>query len=677
MSIKQKLLSGFGALLIIIAALGMYVYNGVNTFDEISDKKAASFEQLVDVEMIKNINTSMTLEAMDLIVDKETGSISDDYTNKINQLFKEIYEFEDEITEDANGRKDKLDLIKEFMGDYRGFEKTLKTDLPALVTSRASLDAFDKMDYFIDEFGDEVADDIAQLTAMIEKDLEVASEKEAAFAEQIKLFIIIAIIGALIIAVVVSTYLIRNISTSLDNFQEGLLNFFKYLNRELPDAKLLDDSSKDEIGTMAKVVNENITITKTGVDEDRKFIDETITVLTEFEQGDLCQRISTSVDNPALMELKKVLDSMGNQMENNIENVLNVLEEYSNHNYLNKVDNSKVKNQLLDLANGVNTLGDSITAILIENKKNGLTLDNSSNTLLKNVDILNMNSNEAASSLEETAAALEEITSTIVSNTENVMDMAQFANKVVASVEEGNDLANQTTQSMEEINEQVTAINAAIGVIDQIAFQTNILSLNAAVEAATAGEAGKGFAVVAQEVRNLAARSADAAKEIKDLVENANSKTNAGKIVSDKMIHGYTDLHENINKTIELIQHVESASKEQQAGIEQINDAVTNQDQQTQQIASIAMQTQDVADNTSKISKRIVANANAKEFRGKESVEAEVLTTDSQKQVRHELKLTKKETHSSKRAPDSRTHKKPINKEEFSSQEDLGSWESF
>ena len=141
--------------------------------------------------------------------------------------------------------------------------------------------------------------------------------------------------------------------------------------------------------------------------------------------------------------------------------------------------------------------------------------------------------------------------------------MAQFANKVIVSVEEGNKLAKQTTQSMEEINEQVTAINAAIGVIDQIAFQTNILSLNAAVEAATAGEAGKGFAVVAQEVRNLASRSAEAAKEIKTLVENANSKTNDGKIISDKMIHGYTALNENINKTIELINHVESASREQ------------------------------------------------------------------------------------------------------------------
>ena len=119
---------------------------------------------------------------------------------------------------------------------------------------------------------------------------------------------------------------------------------------------------------------------------------------------------------------------------------------------------------------------------------------------------------------------------------------------------------------MTEIDKEVNAINEAITVIDQIAFQTNILSLNAAVEAATAGEAGKGFAVVAQEVRNLASRSAEAANEIKTLVQNATTKANDGKSIANQMINGYTELNENISKTIELIKDVEMASKEQQQG---------------------------------------------------------------------------------------------------------------
>ena len=427
-------------------------------------------------------------------------------------------------------------------------------------------------------------------------------------------------ISIIIFIIAFLTFISRNIIKSINIFQIGLLDFFKYLNREKDNISLLDDSSKDEIALMAEVVNENIKTTQKGIEEDRAFIDETISVLSEFEQGDLCKRISTDVKNPALNELKKVLDSMGCAMEKNIQNVLSVLEQYSNYNYLNKVDNANVKNELLQLANGVNSLGDSITSMLIENKQVGLTLNASSETLLKNVEILNDTSTEASSSIEETAAALEEITSTIASNTDSVTEMAMFANKVVISIEEGNDLAKQTTKSMEEINEQVTAINDSIGVIDQIAFQTNILSLNAAVEAATAGEAGKGFAVVAQEVRNLASRSAEAAKEIKELVENANVKTNDGKKLSEKMIHGYTSLNKNISKTIELITHVEEASKEQRTGIEQINDAVSLQDQQTQKIAIAANETNDIAIHSSSIAKKIVDNVDANEFEGKDDL---------------------------------------------------------
>ena len=427
---------------------------------------------------------------------------------------------------------------------------------------------------------------------------------------------------SIVIFLMISVFISNIIVNSLNSFKEGLLTFFSYLNRESDNVKILEATSKDEFGEMSKVLNENIVKTKKGIEEDRRLIDETILVLGEFEQGDLSQRLHIEVSNPALTQLKNVLNNMATNLELNINNVLNILEEYSNYKYINKISTKNLKEHLSKLSNGVNGLGDSITKMLKDNKSNGLTLDKSSNLLLINVDKLNISSNEAASSLEETAAAIEEITSNIRNNTESIAKMANFSEKVTNSAILGEKLANETNVSMDDINAQVTAINEAISVIDQIAFQTNILSLNAAVEAATAGEAGRGFAVVAAEVRNLANRSAEAAREIKNIVELATTKANQGKSIAGNMIEGYKELNNNISQTMNLISDIQNASKEQLLGIEQINDAVNQLDQQTQQNAMVASQSHDIAVITDEIAKLIVQDADEKEFIGKDEVQA-------------------------------------------------------
>jgi len=455
----------------------------------------------------------------------------------------------------------------------------------------------------------------------LERNKEIKEELNKTVSSVTTFILIILLIT--ILSILVTIQLIsRNIVSSLNIFQNGLLSFFAFSNKESSNVELITLDGNDEFGIMAKVINQNIQKTKAGIEEDRKLIDETISVLGEFEQGDLSQRLNTKVSNPALMQLSTVINGMGDVLEKNIENILDVLEKYSSYNYLNKVSTNGLKEQLLALANGVNSLGDSVTSMLKENKSNGLTLEQSSNVLLLNVDKLNLSSNEAAASLEETAAALEEITSNIRNNTESIAKMSMLSNGVTKAVNEGQAMANQTTTAMDEINTQVNLVNEAIGVIDNIAFQTNILSLNAAVEAATAGEAGKGFAVVAQEVRNLATRSAEAAKEIKAIVERATVKANEGKEIATNMIDGYKNLNSNISSTMNLISDIENASKEQLLGIEQINDAVNQLDQQTQQNAMIASQSHDIALSTDEIAKLIVEDANQKEFEGKNEVKA-------------------------------------------------------
>ena len=439
-------------------------------------------------------------------------------------------------------------------------------------------------------------------------------------------FSIAIVIMVIIIGIIF--FISKNIILSLSVFQSGLIGFFDYLNRKSNSVKDIYLENEDEIGKMAEVVNENIKLTKKSIEEDRVVIDQTIMILSEFEQGDLSKRLNINSSNPSLIELTKLLNQMATKMENNINSVLNILGEYTNYNYVNSVDENNIKEHFLKLAKGVNSLGKSISEMLVENKANGLTLDSSSKILLTNVNTLNQNSNLAAASIEETAAALEEVTGNISSTTSNVVKMSNHASEVTKSAEVGQELATQTTQAMDDINVQVTSINEAIKVIDQIAFQTNILSLNAAVEAATAGEAGKGFAVVAQEVRNLAARSAEAANEIKTLVENATTKANDGKKIADKMITGYDTLNNSISKTIDLISDIENASKEQQAGIVQINDSINTLDKQTQENASIASEAHDIAVQTDEISRLVVKDANEKEFIGKDSVKAKELSTN-------------------------------------------------
>ena len=429
---------------------------------------------------------------------------------------------------------------------------------------------------------------------------------------------------ALLLILLGINYLIikKTVNEPLLIINKDLDEFFAYLNRDKESIDFVHVNTKDEFGRMSKILSDNIEKTRLGIEEDRRLISETISVLGEFEHGDLCQRINIEVSNPALLQLKNVLNQMANNLENNIENVLDILEQYSKYNYLSKIPTKDLKEHLLKLANGVNTLGESITTMLIENKKNGLTLGESSNVLLENVNKLNSSSNSAAASLEETAAAIEEITSTVRSNSENITKMALLSNDVTKSVVVGEKYANQTTIAMDEINTQVNLVNEAISVIDNIAFQTNILSLNAAVEAATAGEAGKGFAVVAQEVRNLASRSAEAAREIKDIVELATKKANEGKEIANSMIEGYKELNSNISQTINLITDIQNSSKEQLLGIEQINDVVNNLDRQTQQNAQIASQTNEIAKITDGIAKVIVDDTNSKEFYGKDSVKS-------------------------------------------------------
>jgi methyl-accepting chemotaxis protein len=436
------------------------------------------------------------------------------------------------------------------------------------------------------------------------------------------IFILTGVITVVILMVLV--LISNNIRESIKTLHDGVSN----LTNQSNTISYVNLDSKDEIGEIATDFNKYIKSIEEMQKQDNLLIQDAKNVINRVKNGWYSQHIESSTTNPILNDFKNDVNSMIAATKDNFENVNVSLTKCSNFDYRGELVLANIeKGGVFEtLINNINGLKKMVTSMLVINMENGISLQQNADSLLSNVNNLSVSSNESAAALEETAAALEEVTSNISSTTENIVKMSALANDVTNSANNGQQLATQTTSAMDEINLKVTEINEAITVIDQIAFQTNILSLNAAVEAATAGEAGKGFAVVAQEVRNLASRSAEAASEIKALVESATQGANSGKQIADKMIEGYSHLNENISTTIGLIADVESASKEQLAGLQQINDAVTSLDSKTQSNANIAAATDDIARETDILAKDILKEVDKKEFDGKVKIEIKEVT---------------------------------------------------
>jgi methyl-accepting chemotaxis protein len=196
-----------------------------------------------------------------------------------------------------------------------------------------------------------------------------------------------------------------------------------------------------------------------------------------------------------------------------------------------------------------------------------------------------------ASNLEETASSMEQLTATVRQNTDNAQQANTLVRSAAAIADRGGAVVGQVVQTMAAINEGSRKIGDIIGVIDAIAFQTNILALNAAVEAARAGEQGRGFAVVASEVRNLAQRSATAAKEIKQLIGHSVQQAAAGDALASQAGVAMTEIVGSVEKITAIMAEIAVASAQQGAGIEQINLAVTEMDDMTQRNAALVEQT--------------------------------------------------------------------------------------
>ncbi|MEM1432536.1 MAG: PAS domain S-box protein [Pseudomonadota bacterium] len=240
------------------------------------------------------------------------------------------------------------------------------------------------------------------------------------------------------------------------------------------------------------------------------------------------------------------------------------------------------------LQNAINSSVGKLRATLEQIVESSRNMGLSAQTVSQGNLSLSQRTENQAATLEETAASMEEMTSTIRSNAENLREADSLAEVAREKADTGGSVVAQAVHAMDEINDASKKIADIIGVIDEIAFQTNLLALNAAVEAARAGEQGRGFAVVATEVRNLAQRSAGAAKEIKELIKDSVTKVDEGSLLVNRSGETLTEIVASVQRVNEIIGRISVASQEQAEGVDQVNQAVSNMDQMTQKNAALA-----------------------------------------------------------------------------------------
>jgi methyl-accepting chemotaxis protein len=362
--------------------------------------------------------------------------------------------------------------------------------------------------------------------------------------------------------------------------------------------RITNIEDKDLIGGVAWKINNLL-------DQVETFLRETSTAISATSHGKEYRIAMTrglkgdfvSVLEQMNKSLIKVSESYkrGDFIENKM---LPVVNEFENQNYDAQIDMSIICDEMKTYAEKINHLGLTLKRIKDDNRKHSIELENRVYDLNKYTDELINYSSRQEESLDGVSGSVGKIYEIIQNNNSLTQNMLKLSSETSESIKSGNMAAQDTQKAMDDISKGAQEINNAINAIDQIAFQTNILSLNAAVEAATAGEAGKGFAVVAGEVRNLASKSAEVAQDIKGLVETTLNKAFNGKELADTMMQNLEQLNANITRNSELINAVSKASKEQIVGIEDIN----NTTQELNNIISNSHQiTNSVKNSTSEV----------------------------------------------------------------------------
>ena len=305
--------------------------------------------------------------------------------------------------------------------------------------------------------------------------------------------------------------------------------------------------------------------------------------------GDLSARIRLDDKQGADKALSVGINELTDVIERVFNDVNRVMENMAEGDLTTAITN-EYQGVYAECKNNINGTLAKLSEFIIQIRDAADFIDSSSQEMASGNNNLSHRAEQQAASLEETAASMEELASTVKNNAQYTIQVSEVVNSASQLAQKGGGVVKSAIVAMQEINESSNKIAEIISVIDEIAFQTNLLALNASVEAARAGEHGRGFSVVATEVRNLAQRSATAAQQSNELIQNSVQKVRAGTAFVNETGAALTEIVESVAKVGDIVAHIASASAEQSAGIEQVNQAVSQMDDITQQNAALAEQ---------------------------------------------------------------------------------------
>jgi len=306
--------------------------------------------------------------------------------------------------------------------------------------------------------------------------------------------------------------------------------------------------------------------------------------------GQLGQRIALEGKDGFFRGLGQGINDLLDTLSTVFDDVAAVMGNLANGRLTNTSD-ANYQGLFAEVQSDINQTVDNLDDIVSKLRASVDLINTASNEISAGNNNLSARTEQQASALEETASSMEELTSTVKHNADNAQQANQLASSARQVAEKGGSIVGQAVNAMEEINSSSRKIAEIIGVIDEIAFQTNLLALNASVEAARAGEQGRGFAVVATEVRNLAGRSATAAKEIKELIQDSVGKVQVGADLVGQSGETLEEIVNGVKKVGDIVSEIAAASVQQSAGIDQVNQAVTSMDEVTQHNAALAEET--------------------------------------------------------------------------------------